>query len=242
MKTLVAGVLLFLLALIATAQNPSQPPVNETAPTLSQKQEVITNQDVIAMLGAGLSAELVAAKIRSSKCQCNTSPAALAELKAASVPDNVLLAMVQSALPPGQKQVGVSDILQAKTVYLLNRATDFKVFDRLPEKLQKWGRWTIVQRPDDADLVLVFSVSQTYAGTINTGSVSATGTYASGVGTSIPVMSDQRFLIAVDRVSERQLKAVSCERRVGAGYTAGVLVNRMRKEIEKLDKQSSNKH
>ena len=43
-----------------------------------------------------------------------------------------------------------------------------------------------------------------------------------------------RFLIAIDRASGRQLMAVSCERRGSASYTSGVLVNRLRKQVEKL--------
>jgi hypothetical protein len=44
---------------------------------------------------------------------------------------------------------------------------------------------------------------------------------------------DERSLIAVDRVSQRQLVGVNYDRRMPA-QTAGVLVNRMRKQIEKL--------
>jgi hypothetical protein len=53
------------------------------------------------------------------------------------------------------------------------------------------------------------------------------------------MVSDQRFLIAVEPRTERQLVIISCERRVGSGYTAGVLINRMRKHVEKLEKASS---
>jgi hypothetical protein len=186
------------------------------------------------MVRAGLSPEVVAAKIKNSKCQCDTSPAALAELKASGVPDTVILAMVQSAAPPAEK--GLTDIHEAKSVYLLNKGTDLKVFDNLAEKVRKWGRWTIVTRPEEADVLLVFAENQIYLGTMSSASVTSSGTYASGVGTSVPLMSVPRFLIAVDRASGRQLMAVSCERRLAAGYTAGVLVNRMRKQIEKSEK------
>jgi hypothetical protein len=86
----------------------------------------------------------------------------------------------------------------------VNQSTDFVVFDHLSEKLKQWGRWTIVEHPEDADLLLVFSA-----------------TY------------DERSLIAVDRVSQRQLIGVNCDRRMPA-QTARILVNRMRKQIEKL--------
>jgi hypothetical protein len=47
------------------------------------------------MIKAGLSAEVVIAKIKTSPASFDTSPAALQELKAAGVPDSVILAIVQ---------------------------------------------------------------------------------------------------------------------------------------------------
>ena len=162
------------------------------------------------MVKAGLAPEILAAKVRNSDCQCDTSPAALAELKTSGVPDNVILAIVQKTTSPLEKTTtpvekpsGLTSIRNAKTVYLMNQSTDFVVFGHLPEKLKQWGRWTIVEHPEDADLLLVFSA-----------------TY------------DERSLIAVDRISQRQLMGVNYDRRVPA-QTAGVLVNRMRKQIDK---------
>ena len=238
MKTQVGVLVLLLLASTAAAQNSGssqnpQPSANHPNSTLSPNQAVITNQDVTGMLKAGISPEIVAAKVKNSRCECDTSPAAIGELKATGVPDIVILAMVESTSPPPS---GLDDIRQAKSVYLVNKGTDLKVFDHLAEKLRKWGRWTIVTRPEEADLLLVFAESQVYLGSMNTANVTSSGTYASGVGTSIPLMSLPRFLMAVDRASGRQLLAVSCERRMGAGYTAGALVERMKKQIEKLEK------
>jgi hypothetical protein len=156
------------------------------------------------MVKAGLAPETVAAIVRNFDCQCDTSPAALAELKTSGVPDNVILAIVQKTTAPVEKPSGLTNIRNVKTVCLVNQSTDFVVFDHLPEKLKQWGRWTIVERPEDADLLLVFSA-----------------TY------------DERSLIAVDRVSQRQLMGVNCDRRMPA-QTARILVNRMRKQIEKL--------
>jgi len=104
MKPQAVVFVLLLLASSAGAQNPAQAPANQGTSTPSPDQAVITNQDVIGMLKAGLSPEIVAAKVKNSKCQCDTSPAALAELRAAAVPDRVILAMVESAAPTSQKQ------------------------------------------------------------------------------------------------------------------------------------------
>jgi hypothetical protein len=80
---------------LAAGQSPAQ-----QSPPLSSNQTVITNRDVVSMVKAGLAPEIIAAKVRNSDCQCDTSPAALAELKTSGVPDNVILAMVRKTTPP----------------------------------------------------------------------------------------------------------------------------------------------
>ena len=56
-------------------------------------------------------------------------------------------------------------------------------------------------------------------------------------GTLIPVVSDQRFLILVDKTGKRNLLTISCERRLSASYTAGVLVNRLQDRLKNDEKQ-----
>src|SRR6266851_9734153 len=56
----------------------------------------LANADVLDMLSAGLSQEIVIAKIAASTCEFDTSPAALKVLKATNVSDAVILAMVQA--------------------------------------------------------------------------------------------------------------------------------------------------
>jgi hypothetical protein len=51
---------------------------------------------VIELVKAGLSSEVILAKIKSSNTNFDTSPAALKELKSANVPDTVILAIVQA--------------------------------------------------------------------------------------------------------------------------------------------------
>ena len=67
----------------------------------------LTNVDVLEMLRAGLSQEIVIAKIAASACDFDTSPAALKELKASGVPDAVILAMVQA--PAGSRRRELTD-------------------------------------------------------------------------------------------------------------------------------------
>lgn len=57
----------------------------------------LRNQDVLDLLEAGISAEIVAAKIKSSCCAFDTSAKALKDLKASNVVDTVILAMVRAS-------------------------------------------------------------------------------------------------------------------------------------------------
>jgi hypothetical protein len=54
-----------------------------TPSSTTQDSALLTNKDVMEMIKSGLTAEVVVAKIRSSRCNFDTSPAVLAELKAA---------------------------------------------------------------------------------------------------------------------------------------------------------------
>jgi hypothetical protein len=70
----------------------------------SPVQTALTNQDISDMHRAGLSADIIVAKIKSGPCSFDTSPAALQHLKTDRVPDNVILAMVNAE--PGGKPPG----------------------------------------------------------------------------------------------------------------------------------------
>lgn len=65
-----------------------------------QSNTALTNQDVITMAKAGLPAEVVVAKIKSSSTKFDTSPSALTELKKDGVPDSVILVMVEGSGKP----------------------------------------------------------------------------------------------------------------------------------------------
>ena len=100
MKRIVCVVLMLSLgmAVIASpshAQDPAASKSQTAAPAL-------TNKDVLDMMKAGLTAEVIVAKIKSSETNFDTSPAALAELKAANVPESVMLAMVKPVPASGE--------------------------------------------------------------------------------------------------------------------------------------------
>lgn len=91
MKKLLASVLMLAISFAVVALPLPQDPSATTAQT---GPTALTNKDVVEMLKAGLTADVVVAKIKSSPNTFDTSPTALAELKAANVPDAVILAMV----------------------------------------------------------------------------------------------------------------------------------------------------
>lgn len=54
-----------------------------------------------------------------------------------------------------------SQVLTAKKVYIDNQSGFAQVMDRAYDELTKWGRFKIVQNPQDADLLLRFSAETT---------------------------------------------------------------------------------
>jgi hypothetical protein len=85
------------LVLILTTLTVASPLLQEPRPTQTGATE-LTNKDVLDMVKSGLATEIVVAKIKASPGKFDTSAATLAELKAANVPDVVLMAMVGGAL------------------------------------------------------------------------------------------------------------------------------------------------
>ena len=65
----------------------------------------LTNKDIVGLVKAGLTADIIIAKIQTSACNFDTSPDALKELKSAGVPDDIILAMIKSSrktIPEGE--------------------------------------------------------------------------------------------------------------------------------------------
>lgn len=81
------------MAVVAFPSRNQDPPAQD--PAKPAASAALTNKDVLDMMKAGLTADIIVAKIKSSETSFDTSPAALAELKAANVPDSVILAMVK---------------------------------------------------------------------------------------------------------------------------------------------------
>jgi len=99
----------------------------------------LTNADVLDMLKAGVSQDVVIAKIRASACEFDTTPSTLKALKAAKVPDAVTLAMVEaSSGPPRQDSTPVSsDAHSSSEPTKESEATKKQSDDRRRELVQK---------------------------------------------------------------------------------------------------------
>lgn len=71
---------------------------SQGAATATQPKATValTNSDVVGMVKAGISPDVIAAKIKNSPCSFDTSPDALKELKDSGLADSVILAMVEA--------------------------------------------------------------------------------------------------------------------------------------------------
>ncbi len=96
MKKLLAFSLLFIFV-FQTANLFAQNTDTVYQPSQSS-DERLKNQDVLEMLKAGLSVEIIVAKIQSSVCDFDTSAKTLQELKSSGVAEQIILAMVSASL------------------------------------------------------------------------------------------------------------------------------------------------
>ncbi|MFN2452600.1 MAG: hypothetical protein ABR577_00080 [Pyrinomonadaceae bacterium] len=89
----------------------------------------LSNEDVLEMLKAGLSPEIVVAKIKTSIGKFDTAPAALQRLKAANVPDAVILAMVNasSISPISNQLIDAVPVLPKKIEVKLTAGTPLEI-------------------------------------------------------------------------------------------------------------------
>lgn len=81
----------------------------------------LSNQDIVAMVKAGLPTDIVVAKIAASQCNFDTSPAALEQLKSQGIPSAIILAMIQASTKnasiPGNEANGIENLAQLFTKF-----------------------------------------------------------------------------------------------------------------------------
>lgn len=93
----------------AQETQPSPTPTSQQSEGSAQNSSALTNKDVIDLVKAGLSAEIVIAKIRASETKFDTSATGLQDIKAAGVPDAVILAMLQPKASPSSSAASPSE-------------------------------------------------------------------------------------------------------------------------------------
>lgn len=139
--------------------------------TVNFGQDVMTNKTVVEMVKAGLSAEIIAAKIRASVVNFDTSTAALKDLSDAGVPETVVVEMITQAskatrassqtarenakaLNSVPEQGKLKDILSKSKVYISTE--DLKARDIIEKELKKIKKFVVVDTVESADFIVVY--------------------------------------------------------------------------------------
>lgn len=155
----------------------------------SSSELLIKNEDVIQMARAGLSSEVILAKIRSSDCKFDTSPSSLVAMKEAGVPEDVLMEMVRN--PNGQPVVqekpkatptpevvvdrqsptdnipeygNISEIRKMRHVFVI--ADDIDSQNLLVNSLRSYDGLQIVSSPDRAEIFVGFTQGSSATGIV----------------------------------------------------------------------------
>ena len=81
-----------------------------------QSEKTLTNEDVLELIDAGLSPDLIVTMIETSRSQFDTDVTTILELKKAEVPDQVLQAMLKAAAPKGYDPTADNELL----IYVLD--------------------------------------------------------------------------------------------------------------------------
>lgn len=129
-------------------------------------QDSLTNKDVIDLTKAGVTEDIIIAKIKSSRCNFDTSSNSLIELKTSNVSDNVILAVLNcSKASSNTKPVTKNDNLYT----IADAAGKRKVFIdsedeqselAIAKELRKRG-FEVIRTRDVAELILEFKIDKT---------------------------------------------------------------------------------
>jgi hypothetical protein len=134
------------------------------------------------------------------------------------------------------------EIRTAKTLFISNQGIEPGTMDVVYDEIHKWPRWTLADEQEKADLIIVLSARNYFAGMLYLGNASATAsatTYgnttvaqANGTaqGASIPIFQQTRYLTVVDPKSGASLLVLSRRRREinGNSRTGKTLVNQLK--------------
>ena len=135
------------------------------------------------------------------------------------------------AVPPAPS--GPQQVADLRKVFLINTNADQGVFDHISASVEQSGHWKIVDKREDADLLLVLSEKrETTVVMFNPNSVFFNVYYLSWP-TTIEV--DMLTLALVERATGRQLLTLSCARHRFPSAPRW-LVSHLNRKLEKTDK------
>jgi hypothetical protein len=154
MKNLSISLLLSLLIAHQALAIPTPARPQEAVKTIQPSQETaarsLINADVLALVESGLAPDVIVAKIKSSACNFETTPAALEKLKSGGVPEAVILAML-----------GASGAASAATAPPAAAAASTPAVNAPPQSLRvKLARGT----PLDVEMAYTISSQEVRAG------------------------------------------------------------------------------
>jgi hypothetical protein len=222
------------------------PPVAPSIATPPPSQETLTNETLIKLAKAGLSDEVIVGMMRSQAGQYSTTPTSVIAMKQAGVSDTVIAAMVgvrgaaavkeggggQVAKPNDTKHAPLPEKLaHAKTAFLENRSGDQKLADNIYGQITDWERWAFVTDRGRADILLILTNEESFAGVMTTGSATAIGRSAYGTAIGIPLSQEYVYLHIVDRETGDVLWTAKSRVKIGAGRTAGTLVSDLKERL-----------
>jgi len=136
-----------------------------------------------------------------------------------------------------------SIFFEAKTIAIVNDTGESVYGDRAYDELKKWGRYSIVSDPKEADLVLVITSREDYVGTIRNTNAQTTanvyGTYGTATTSSTQstraVTSGKTFVIVFDGKKQEKVWADGKSWGTFKSATRG-LIKDLKKRVEKQDK------
>ncbi len=118
------------------------------------KDDRLTNADVIQLVSVGLSTDVIAQKIRMSRCNFDTSATALADLKARNVPEQVILVMLRAGEPAVGQTRGTGFAVSTAGHILTNEHVIKQCKAFLEKDGERHELKTLVRDPDN-DLALL---------------------------------------------------------------------------------------
>jgi hypothetical protein len=126
------------------------------------------------------------------------------------------------------------EILQAKTVCVLNHTKNKSAGNQALKELTKWGRFKVVQKPEDAELVLLLSTRSTKSQVEVAASKDSEGFDTDLVELTSTLNYD--YICVFDRKTRRRLWSGYKQLNFYTRNPIGSLVKELRKNIEDQEK------